>query len=56
VVDIGGDAPPPPLLSTTFNKIDIEIKNIYFLVNIFCIFSKIIDNINRPDNNIANMI
>jgi len=26
VVDIGGDAPPPPVLSTTFNKIDIEIK------------------------------
>jgi hypothetical protein len=35
MVDKNGGAPPPPFLSTTFNKINIEIKNIYFLVNIF---------------------
>jgi len=26
MVDIVSGAPPPPVLSTTFNKIDIEIK------------------------------
>jgi hypothetical protein len=56
MVDIVSGVPPPPLLSTTFNKIDKEIKNIYFLLKIICILSKIIDVINKLDNNITNMI